>query len=109
MKGRDLKYLEKSQYLALICEPSVDAHLLHLRNQNLTFLIIMMVMVIMFKITVMTVLSMAMIYQNSYLLAQKRQRRGKPARCKILEVRRDISLQILATGSSLAELEKVGC
>ena len=54
------KYLEKSQNLALISETSVDAHLLHLRNQNLAFLIIMMVMVIMFKITVMTVLSMAM-------------------------------------------------
>ena len=43
-------YLEKSQNLALICEPSVDAHLFHLRNQNLAFVIIMMVMVMMFKI-----------------------------------------------------------
>ena len=43
-------YLEKSQNLALICEPSVDAHLLHLRNKNLAFVIIMMVMVMMFKI-----------------------------------------------------------
>ena len=44
------KYLEKSQYLALICEPSVDAHLLHLRNKNLAFVIIMMELVMMLKI-----------------------------------------------------------
>ena len=43
-------YLEKSQNLALISEPSVDAHLFHLRNQNLAFVIIMMVMVMMLKI-----------------------------------------------------------
>ena len=55
----ECEYLKKSQNLALIGEPSVDAHLLHLRNQNLAFIIIMMVMVMMFKITVMTVMSMA--------------------------------------------------
>ena len=46
----NVNYLEKSQNLALISEPSVDAHLLHLRNQNLAFVIIMMVMVMMLKI-----------------------------------------------------------
>ena len=47
---RQWEYLEKSQNLALICESSVDAHLLHLRDKNLAFVIIMMVMVMMLKI-----------------------------------------------------------
>ena len=41
-----MKYLEKPQYLALVREASIDAHLLDLGHEDLVFVIVIVIVIV---------------------------------------------------------------